>query len=414
MPIVNAAYSNWTKSMMSLPQPTGDGGAVWLPDEGVYTGQPRAVVTSEFRIQRLVDLKLDTSVHKGQPWGHLWNVGDAVWQIDFNSPFLIYLHSEDINLQPWSGLQVFDYFLRQCVRVLPTSGANFQDLWERKDFIVKSVSLKIDEDQATVAVSIITTIDPRPYFYQQGYANFEQWGARLCKPYDLKIPVLNMMAGQTKNCIGGPMNIYEDRTAYSYPMRTPAHDPDNELGTLAFDYGHISLVRSIEVNVQSEVTQFDSVGSPSSRPLLGVKSIKCDGSMDYVPLVRNSTGVTIVSSLPEGWIPDMQSLEYVRNGGQLFVAGHPPYTPGGGFDPLWVGLALDTVMTQEQQDDQGVDQSAVTGEVRGDPILLFDPKWLGPVMVASYTSSTSPNQPLSIKVDFQTNVGVTSFDPQEN
>ena len=111
----------------------------------------------------------------------------------------------------------------------------------------------------------------------------------------------------------------------------------------------------------------------------------------------------------------MQSLEYVRDGGQLYVAGHPPYTAGGGYDPLWVGLALDTVGTPtdsntEDEETPPADDAAL-GETRGDPLPLFDSSLLGPVLVASYTSSAKAGEPLGIKVDFQTNLGVTTFEP---
>ena len=229
MPIVNAAFSNWTQSMISLPDLTT---GVWPA-----TPAPRACVTSEFRVQRLVDIAPNTAIRRGVPWDHMWDIGDAVWQIDFNTPFLIYLPAEDTSVEPLSGLQVFDYFMQQCIRVLPTSGTTLQELWEKNDFIVKSVSLTVNDDQAMVAVSMICTIDPRQYFYQQGYANFEVWGARICKPYDLKIPVINMWSGQTKNCIGGPMNIFEDRSAISYPSRTGGLRPGQRVGDAGLRLG---------------------------------------------------------------------------------------------------------------------------------------------------------------------------------
>ena len=435
MPIANSAFSNWMQSMLCVPVAVGDG-TIWISDS-TYAYNPTSVITADFRIERRVDMSNDTSVRKGQPWAHVWNVGDAIWQIDFTSPFLIYLPDADgdISSTPKSGLQIVDEFIKQWVRVLPTkdnTGAymgplfdqttrnNFQDLWEQVDALIKSVKITIDEDQATLTVSIWCTMDPRPYFYQTGSANLEIWGARVCKPYDLKIPVMGMYAGATKNCIGGPMVIDEgvagtppsrpDVTGVSYPRRTANYDSTTEIGTGSGISGHVSLVRKFELELEADMETFQSIGMPSSRPLLGVKNLTCHGSIEYTPLVNRTvldenTGedlgeyITVMEYLPEGWIPDMQSLEYVRGGGQLYVAGHPPYTDGGGYDPLWVGLVLDGVST------------GVGGETQSTPIPLFDGDLLGPVMVASYSSSTLGGAPLGIKVDFQTNVGVTSFSP---
>jgi len=408
MPILNTISANYTKSMISIPS-----GGIWQ--------SPEQVITSSFNISHSTNIAADTSYKRGTPYVHAWSIDDDAWRISFSTPFLLY-DTGATNSGIKSGFDILSNFLDHIYNVIVVSSypTGFYDLWlNDNNYVVESLSVNVNQNDARLNVNILSTCDPRNNFYQQGDNNifsdeqtspgFLTFGARLCKPFDFIIPVSGMASGMIRNCIGGPLHIYEEitETGAIYKL-VPAFAATGEIITDKSNstMSHISLLTNFTVNVNCGIERLYSVGIPSQKPILAISSISCEGEISYIPLVRTSeTGTEdeylFAAKLPHGWKIDTQIIDKIRSGGRLYIQGNPPYT--GDNSPLWVGLAL-KLSTPATGTATGYYQSDTFEGYKN----IIDSDILGPVMVSSYDLSISPNNPINVNVRFKTNLGCSA------
>lgn len=375
MPIINPALSTWLT------------GKIWLPTYGAMN-----VPFINFSSKQISDRNAVTDSAYGSPYEKIWDVGNTYWKIDFSCPLFVTQDAVYPNPPYYNSLICIYEYLKEMLR---TSGFKqgdafstntFKDKWDfsitetinspNADFIVQKLSLDITESEASFSVSLISTMDLRPYFNIFSKNNvssdlvlLNNIVYRTVSPFDMTIP---------DNCIGSPFGF----------RHTSAKD---WLIQMANKEEYSSLLREYHLSLESTVIQVPSIGIPTSRAFLGVNSIKCGGNIKYVPLYF-SGGKPISFQLmgagfaPAGWSVDMQAIDYIantqRHGGKLQVS---------------LDLA-NKIYVQAKILDGGY---IVNGLDSNTP--------LGPVSTSQWGLSSSGGGINNIDVDFVTSPGITDF-----
>jgi len=353
MPILNAFLSVWDTAMLSVPlDPTHDSSGV---DAWNAWMAPAKFIVNSFSVKEVSTLDFDTSVAKGAPTGSMWSVGDTVWQVDFSIPFLVWdplyfsrngishtsFQSPAFANMPVVGGYAYPTkgFILAAKRYLLGSERINRPLWDehwvnsistKPDFLVQRVSIEVSDNRSMLSVSLLSTTDPRHYFNTLQTPMVVSPGpTRVARPWDFSIP-------SDIQVLGSPLTAYS-HGYQSIPTRTATTSiPKN-----------VSFVTEWSVNIESQITRFRSVGTPSGRPMFGVTSQQCSGRLKYLPLHVSSLWSTSIvdsgdlsSALPTGWRTDSQSMEMIqRYGGQLFVSGHPSYLVNG-YRPVFPEIGL--------------------------------------------------------------------------
>lgn len=353
MPIVNAFLSVRDTAMLSVPlDPTHDSSGV---DAWNAWMAPATFIVDSFSVKEISPLDFDTSVAKGSPTGSMWSIGDSVWQVDFSIPFLVWdplyfstygishtsFQSPAFANMPVVGGYAYPTkgFILAAKRFLLGSEKFNRQLWSehwvnsistKPDFLVQKVSIEVSENRSMLSVSLLSTTDPRSYFnILQAPMAVSPGPMRVARPWDFSIPNdVQVLGSPLTRYVHGYQSIPYRSSSTALPM-------------------NISFVTEWSVNIESQVSRFKSVGTPSGRPMLGVTSQQCSGRLKYLPLHVDSASSALIvdstdisSALPTGWRTDSQSMEMIqRYGGQLFVSGHPDYQTEG-YRPVFPEIGL--------------------------------------------------------------------------
>jgi hypothetical protein len=435
MPILNAAFSTWDEARICIPTPPDLTSPNPVPIWD-FNSNLQSVLVSDFSVKQVSTMSVAPDVAKGSVYGSLWDIGDTMWEVSFTTPMLVSQDADDITDDasfPWcASLPVSSpadadgqvstmlwNFINTCTRpnypamAFPTDF--FRSHWGTDgsfDGVVRNVTINVTEGDASMSVSIISTVDPRSFFHVMSNANIADmtYAWRTIKPWDLEAPGVDGISPYA--CIGCPMNYQQTSVPVAGggqggDVPTRLYNPsDDEWGTADDGMGGgMGLLREWSLRVDTDVQNFRSVGTGTSRPFLAIRSVRCEGSISYIPLVRTTDAnqndvIRFTPDLPEGsflspsgWMVDAQALDGVeRYGGQLYVSGQPPYS-GTNQDPLWPGLMA----------RRGTPDGA---------FWLVDPKGLGPIMVAEAGLTSKGGSTNAIKVNFKTSVGVETFPPQ--
>ena len=395
MPILNAVHT--TFDSVYLPVPTEDS-----PTSDVWKwGDGYRFIVSNIGIKQVSTLDFDTEVIKGDPRGTVWSVGETVWQVDVSIPFLVpeAITTDDKKSFPTT-------FTEPCCANFPlpettdlpitlflaailkpktgaqtaenTSGGMWPTYWENTpsdlDIIIQRLSVQITEGRSTLDLTLICTWDPRSKFKIKQVPVASTSPIRTAAPFDFVIPYGSGYLGSMVDYSGGYT---------SWPER----------GDFTGSGNH-GLVRQWGFTIQSNIQRFKSVGTPSSRPLLGVSGITCEGNLKYIPIVKveGGSGTIVVNDnetdrIPVGWTVDRQTVQSVgRSGGQLYVAGQPPYS--GNKRPIYIGMGMRKGNETESY-------------------WVLHPDALGPIGVAAASFDAAAGSENTVSIDFKTLVGVT-------
>lgn len=375
MPIINAASSVWLT------------GEVWLPGIG-----STYAAFSSFDSQQISNRNEVTDVTYGYPYAKVWDVGHTYWQTKFTCPILLLQDTTAATSPYYEATQFIYAFLAEMLRTSGfKSGDSFtsntlKTKWDfdrletissnNVDFIIDNLSIDITEDDASFTVSIISTTDLRKYFKISNRTLInkpliDNTVYRLAKPFDITIP---------NDCIGAPFGFMQS-SEKQWPQQTTNSNY------------YSSLLREFHLTLESQTTQVASIGIPSSRPFLGVTSIKSSGNISFIPLFYDplSTNIafqeTAATFAPAGWTVDMQSIDNLqgslRHGGKLYVSMDMT-------NPMYVQALIKTK-----------NYYIVNGKDANTP--------LGPVSTSSWGLNTNAGQTNEISVDFITSPGITEF-----
>ena len=398
MPVINAAYTTWNSAHLPIPSGPDPTNLVWSWDNAYR------FLVGNINIKQVSTLDFDTATNKGSPQGTIWTVGDRVWQVDVSIPFLIPPGDESQTppLFPTSFTEPYcanipvvsdvayplAWFLYAAItpivgRPIYPVGTEL-GLWDthwaiqnparQTDIFIRSLSVEVNESRSMLTMSLLCSDDPRAKFdIRQSAVTNGFW--RTAMPWDFVVP-------SGVEHLGAPNVAYEG----GYGAVTPIpHRIERAAGT------NFGMVREWGFTIESQISQFKSVGTPSARPLLGVTSTTCRGTLKYIPLKVTELGMTLVGDddrVPVGWMVDTQALETItRSGGQLYLAGQPPYTDP--MQPLYLGMNL------------------VKGDPMGTTYTVLDKDILGPIGVAVASFDAAAGSENTVSIDFRTLLGFT-------
>ncbi len=374
MPIINAVNSTWLT------------GKAWLPNLG-----NSYAVFNNFSSKQISDRNSTSDLPYGVPYEKIWDVGHTYWQTNFSCPLLVTEQYSSPSMPYFNSIQFIDSFLKEIFRVNGFKQGDaftdntLKDKWDfnsneiitspNVDYIIKSFSIDITESDSSFSISILSTTDIRDYFNLFTAANsnitplLPNKVYRLVKPFDVFMP---------SGCIGAPLGFIHNSSRH-WPIQTTEMNQ------------YSSLLREFHLSIETNTTQTATIGMPTSRPFLGTNSIKCTGSIKYIPLFFDNNSITFQKSgstfSPAGFSVDMQAIDYIsnsiRNGGKLYVS-------------------ISTYPTMYVQ-----------AKVRGSNSYIFDGTNtntpIGPVSISSWGLDTSGGAVNTISADFVTSPGLTSF-----
>lgn len=374
MPIINATNSIWLTGEIRLP----------------ISGSTLAVFNN-FSSKQISDRSAATDIAYGAPYAKIWDVGHTYWQTDFSCPLLV----AQANYTPRSPY----YEATQCIQelmqeILSVNGFKqgdsfttntLKDKWDfgltetitsnNADYIIQKLSIDITETESSFSVSILSTMDIRPYFNVFSKDNLNSYSPfledtvyRTVAPFDIDIPT---------DCIGAPFGFLQP-TAKQWPIQT--------INSTAYS----SLLKEFHLTIESdEINKTPSIGIPSSRTFLGVNSVKCSGNIKYIPLFYPGDGTirfqsAIADFAPAGWVVDTQSIDNIanttRHGGRLSISMDM-------VNPMFV---------------QAIIRNRNNYIINGKDLLTP----IGPVSTSSWGLSTAAKQTNEISVDFVTSPGL--------
>jgi hypothetical protein len=423
MPIINAFSTVQDMAYISVPtSPIHDSQGVDM--RLIWPKDTKTFIVNSFSIKEISTLDFDTSVVKGSPTGSMWSIGDTVWKVDFSTPFLVwdpkYFADYGVSysqIPAFANMPVLSgcaYPARQFVtaakQFLLGSERSNRGLWSEHwagsmpstpDFLVQKVSIEITDDRSMLSVSLLSTTDPRSYFdVMQIPMTVSPGPLRVAKPWDFHIP-------NDVQVLGSPITNYYG--GYSTPPTRYA----------VTGYPHnISFVLEWSIGIESQITRFRSVGTPSGRPMLGITSQQSTGRIKYLPLhVSNAASATIVNqgypseSLPTGWRTDSQSMEMIeRYGGQLFVSGHPNYQQDG-YRPVFPELRM-KLNDVQLVNIPGPPPRRMFVDVPLQPYYIVTREMFGPVGAASVGFEAVAGGSNAVVVDYKTLLGETDAEAE--
>ena len=430
MPIINGFFSVWSLAHISVPNTTASS------DNRVSWSSPSIAIVKSIEFQQLAPMSTADGVNKGSPYGHLWKSEDTKWQTDIAMPFLVPAHS----MYTDPAGQVTNPSLPMCANLpVESTGQGFlssvvttrfiwralASMWGHNqttrslrtrdwsggfDGVIQRCSIMVDGESSVLNIKIISSNDPRPYFYLT--TTLPQYNTistmRMAKAWDFSIPSDIEVLGSPNARYVPVENDVPNRivnpsaTLDGLPMVSPRGGP-----TFTAD-GRYTAVKSFSLDVESSIDIIPSVGVGSSRPIFAVKSIKCSGSVDMVPYVVWTSGnekeisltvpnISSPNKPPEGWVVDSQSLEEIsRYGGQFFVTGRPDYK--GNAKPLYFEIGMRD----------------------GRPPIPAEPKYiivnrevLGPINIARLSMKPNVEDTNLLHIEFNTspNVNLATHNP---
>lgn len=198
MPIINAVHTTYDSVYLPVPVEASFQSSTWSWDTA------HRFIVSNISVKQEVVLDNNQNIVKGDPRGTIWTVGDTVWNIDVSIPFLIPLEeyqqspiqsfsedplTEDVFVEsifpdttqgPYcANLPVIDnkafpiqQFLASIIQPkigLSTGTTAEFGMWEtfwgtsndNMDIITKELSVRINEEEASLDLKFICTKDPR-------------------------------------------------------------------------------------------------------------------------------------------------------------------------------------------------------------------------------------------------------------
>lgn len=376
MPIINAVSSTWLT------------GKVYLPQSAVAMNVPFI----SFSSKQISDRNTLTDIPYGFPYEKIFNVGNTYWQTDFTCPMLVLEAYQTPSAPFYNFYQCIYEFVSEIISAAGfKSGAAFtanslKNKWDfdgtetivnaNSDYVIQKISIDITDSESSFTVSIISTIDIRPYFNIYRKVNdqtdtpfLNNIVYRTVSPYDIIIP---------SDCIGAPF-YFQQSSVHQWPQQ------------LYGGSAYTSLLRELHLSIDSNVIQVPTIGMPTSRAFLGVNSIKCTGNIKYIPLYYSGSTVNFqpigAGFAPAGFSVDMAAIDYItnsqRHGGKLQVSLDM-------INPMYVGAYI-----------KNVNRYIIDGKNSNTP--------LGPVSISNWGLSSSGGQINTIDCQFFTSIGLTSF-----
>lgn len=360
MPILNPAITTWSTAYVAYPY-------VDPSTNDIQWGSTKILIDS-LKIDRVVD-RGKISLARGGPYPNVWKMGDAYWEIEFRTPMLVPFYADPdtgrggyfdqargvcatlpLTVSPgeeWYKPLILTGFVSTALRpyVMMSPPDSIKKYWHDadsnfydRDIIVTGVTVNIGEEESSLTVKLISTVDPRGTFYLTDQEVSEEDIAavgRVMKPWDIYVP---------SGYVGSDIVISEPEASKVVPtyldttllfseltpveLTTPPPEDTDGDGDLtdeatvippvseAASPGYIFMMRSLEFSVEVEVNRKRSLGVPSARPLLIADAVSITGSMKMVPFYRDEMGwlshtdpYSLTIHQPAGWMADVQAMD---------------------------------------------------------------------------------------------------------
>ena len=423
MPIINGFFSVWNLAYISVPSPTANA------DNRVSWSTPRISVVKSLEFKQISLMDVANNISKGSPYGTVWKSEDTIWQTDISMPFLVPAHGID---QSPAGL-VENQNLPLCANLpveslsggFPFSVATSRFIWAALtsiwghdttkmsfrlrdwsggfDGLIQRCSMEIGEDGSFFTISILSSMDPRTYFYLTNQLPSQNTIStmRVARAWDFSIKsdieVLGSPSTRYEPIIGDVPNRMVNLSSTSDGL--PAISPSGS--TMMFN-GRYVAIKSCNLSIESSIDRIPSAGVGSSRPIFSIRSIKSSGSIDLVPYVvwsdmsQKAISLTSIGGKPpEGWAVDSQSLEEIsRYGGQFFVTGRPDYE--GNAKPLYFEVGMRNGLPPSPMEPK---------------FLLINRETLGPISLATISLRPNAGDMNILRLEFNTSPNVNRSDP---